>query len=96
MIDLPNLFQFFGGYFHQDFALDYTSDEDAVKDFRNEASPDEIAAVVREIDELLSMGYSEEVLRRIAHRELACDYNPSPAGLTMSDWIRRVRDLLTA
>jgi hypothetical protein len=93
---LRDLFQFFGGYFHQDWALDYKSDEDAVKDFRTEASPDQIAAVIREIDELLSMGYSEEELRRIAHRELACDYNPSPDGLTMSDWIRRVRNLITA
>jgi hypothetical protein len=43
------------------------------------------------------MGYSEDELRRVVHDgELGCQYEPSPSGLTMYDWMRRLRDLLAA
>jgi len=90
-----DLRQFLGGYFHQDFYLEHTSDEDAVNHFLGRASRNDRKVLIHEIDELLSRGYTEEELSTVVHRQLWCDYNPLP-DMSMYEWIKRIRTLIAS
>ncbi|MGO4569648.1 contact-dependent growth inhibition system immunity protein [Rhizobium sp. 2YAF20] len=52
--------QFFGGYFHQDWRLEYGSYKAAIEDFVRNAEPQQLDVVLEFIDAFLSSGDYEE------------------------------------
>jgi len=92
----PELFQFLGGYFHQDWALDATTPTEVVRGFLAEAPTEQVAGVVAEVDRLLAGEPSDAALARVVYEELGCDYDPTPDGVSVRDWLRHVRASLTA
>jgi CdiI immunity protein len=91
---LPALEQFFGGYFNQDWDLDAPDDGAVVALFVREAAPERLDEVRRELDRLLALRLDEKQLRDVLLSDLAAYYDPGPDGLTMTEWLRRVRSLL--
>ena len=51
----PNLEQFFGSYFHEDWMHEYSSEEAAIKDFVSGESMVSAEHALRELNELLSL-----------------------------------------
>ncbi len=90
----PDLEQFFGCYFHQDWQYLYGSAEMAIEDYANDSSRDELSYTVQELDKLMSLGLSEAELDDAMYRELHCYYNPKPSGRSMTEWLRWVRSTL--
>lgn len=70
--DLPALRSFLRGYFHQDMKDEYGSPEEAVREFCEDASVEERAAVARDWSRFLAQtnGQSIEEINRILIGEL--------------------------
>ncbi len=92
--DFPALEQFLGGYFHQDFLLDYGTPDNAIVAFVREESRESVRAVCDELDRLLLLlqqggEHGDKFLQ-----ELGCYYNPAADGLTARGWLEQVRKKL--
>lgn len=85
------LHQFLGGYFHQDWTLDYSSSEAVLHSFIDDSSPDEralIAAQLREVMALPDSQLADAVL------DLGAYYDPTPDGRTMREWLQEMSNAL--
>ena len=82
----PNLKQFFGCHFHQDWSSDYGTSAEGVQDFLNGFPVDCIISTTNELVALLNEIKSDQVLSQ-ALSELACDYDPSHSGRTDREWL---------
>lgn len=87
--DYPNLDQFLGGYFHEDFLLDAPDAIATVKIFCGEASEEEIRSIASEIRTLLSNVQDERDLGAAVARLGSC-YNPQADGLSFRHWLESV------
>jgi hypothetical protein len=85
----PDLFQFLGGYLHQDFDLDGGTADDAVRQAIASTPAEARAAVAAQIDSLMT-AHSDERSLEVAVNEL-CSYHPPGDGLTYRAWLRQVR-----
>jgi hypothetical protein len=87
--------QFLGGYFHQDWAVDYDSEDAVIAAFRDDVGPEGVAEVIASIDALLATPDSDEALKtRLLGMGLAS--TPSGADGTARGWLREVRAELSA
>jgi len=87
--------QFAGGYFHEDYKVEFPSPDAAVGAFVTEFSEETVAAVLSEIDDLLASSMSEAELYQLWINQLGAAYDPSADGITYRDWFAHVRDLLS-
>ncbi len=90
----PDLEQFFGCYFHQDWLDEYENEEMAIKGYVDDDGSEAAEHVARELDKLLELGLPETELDTAMYWDLHCYYDPKPDGVTMSDWLRWVRATL--
>jgi CdiI immunity protein len=86
----PDLFSFFGVRFHQDWDLDARDDSGVIDDFLNEEPGEFIDAVRHEIRALIELDLSESELQEAVWRDLGCYYDPTPSGLSMTQWVQTV------
>jgi len=90
----PALYQLFGGYFHEDWRDEYDSSDVALRAFVSEAPAQAIAAARDELDRLLSSGFDDAALTRLLEHGFRCDYVPATDGITSSQWLAHVQQLL--
>lgn len=91
---LPNLEQFLGGYFHQDFVLDYGDPDHAIAAFLAEATPESVQAVCSELDQLIPLVEHKDDPEKLLWQVLGCYYYPKADGLSVADWLKHVRSKL--
>lgn len=85
----PNLAEFLGSYFHQDWALDAASSGDVTKSYATEWPRTEALATLQEI-ELLLRSQSENSVSQ-AVRGMGCYFVPASEGFqSFSSWLRSV------
>jgi len=87
----PELREFFGGYFHQDWDIDARDDDGVIRLYLREASPEDVAAVRRQLHGLLELGLSEAELADRLYSDLGSYYLPTDG---IADWLRSVRERL--
>jgi hypothetical protein len=92
--NFPNLVQFLGGYFHQDFIDDYGTPDNAIKAFLSENSPETVQAVCRELDEVIPLVEQMDNPNDFLYRVIGCFYYPQADGFTVVEWLRHVRQQL--
>lgn len=83
-----------GVYFHEDWMIDDPTFEAVVRRFAAGAGPDQAAALVSDIDQILDLPLGEEHLRILVLGRFGSQYDPRPDlpdGQTMSQWLRAVR-----
>jgi len=83
----------FRAYLHQDYDLSYPSVEAAIRAFRAQAAPRDVARTVAEIDTLLDANPSDDQL----YRELRARgfiFYPPRDGETARAWLLRARTVL--
>ena len=94
-LKLDALEQLLGGYLHQDWGDEFTSDTAALHAI-NESEPEErIAAGIAEIDALMAAALPESELRTILVDQVGCYFDPGSEELTYEQWLGRVRSTFT-
>lgn len=96
----PELFQFFAGYFYQGWASDYKWDlsepsfKAVVRHFRAVNPPMVVEAVRNQLDELISSGGDNTDLTKTLF-ELGNGFNPGFEGLSESEWLKEIAEVLS-
>jgi len=93
--DLPQLTQFFGGWFHQDW-MEEGSDSPAevARTYASDETPKAVREAMREIENLLASRLPPTQMRRLIGDELGCAYDPTQDGKTYRAWLREVHEIL--
>ena len=82
------LFQFFGGYFHEDFLMEFDSPEGAVSAFVRQRGP---GVDLRELGRAITMFIDEhpndDELEGALFKELGCYYLPRADGISPRAWM---------
>jgi hypothetical protein len=86
----PDLLQFFGGYLHQDWDMDYP-DVDAAIDAAIVESPDRLVLVAHQLDELLAAVSTEDEAETAVNELTGWGYYPPGNGRTWRGWLAEVR-----
>ncbi|GAA1427210.1 hypothetical protein GCM10009601_38060 [Streptomyces thermospinosisporus] len=86
----PELSQFLGGHFHQDFSAVYTSYSEAVEDYLSGASAADLSQLLQDIADFLSMAATDEDLWQAASA-LGMDVYP-PQGVGIRRWLEEVAE----
>ncbi|MFD7446018.1 contact-dependent growth inhibition system immunity protein [Streptomyces sp. NPDC059909] len=88
----PELNQFLGAYFHQDFFDEYTSYGEAIDEYLSGASDTDLDQLLRDITELLTMATTDRDLKRTASN-LGMDVSP-PSGIGLGQWLNDVAGIV--
>lgn len=91
----PQLRQFLGGYFHQDWVVERDDWQDIVRDYVSESPRSAVTECAAELRGLLDAGLVEAELGIVLER-LGGSVEPSALGQTTEEWLRAVRELLAA
>ena len=97
----PNLFQFFGGYFHNIWPELYPSKKDeapylaVLSSYLKQEADKYIAIVAGELMELINLEIEESTLRRIVTKDLGANIYPPGIGMTYQEWLIDVHRILT-
>jgi len=91
---LPNLAQFFGAYFHQDWDLEADDALGVIRNYLKEANFPSTQQTIKEIEQLIKMNLSEEQLRDIIVCDMSCNYDPSRYGISYLEWLYWVQTTL--
>ncbi|WP_343045176.1 contact-dependent growth inhibition system immunity protein [Pseudomonas atagonensis] len=68
------LFQFLGGYFHEDWMCEFDLADDVVKFFITDSESCELENVKKEIDEIIAMNLKENEIRDFLLKKIGCCY----------------------
>lgn len=90
---IENLAQLLGGYFHQDWADEFDSDETALQAIIDSETTDQIRAGVEELERLLADTRSEIELRDFLINEVGCYFDPESQGISYEQWLKKVRGI---
>ena len=91
----PNLDEFFGTYFHQDWREDSPTALGIIERYLAEWPPEEIREAAKELDRLLVEAPTEDEFADKVRR-LGCFYNPRADGSSYGEWLRQVYQLLAS
>lgn len=98
--EFPNLDQFIGCYFHQDWTIDaeergdITHPDYAILHAFKDVNAAYLLAIKEDIDKLLARQYTEVKLLQIIEDEFCGNINPSLDGLTMQRWLEHVCQMI--
>jgi len=96
----PELDQFIGGNFHQDWTVDAEERGDAlhtdsvVLQVFAHVNAAYLMALKEDINGLLACNYNEEELRGVIHDEFDGNVEPSIEGSSMQEWLEHVRHMI--
>jgi CdiI immunity protein len=90
----PQLRQFLGGYFHQDWPLDSGRWEDVADEFVAESTRSTVAQTADELRSLLAEGFSDEELEA-ALEGLGGNVNPAAFHLGAGAWLAGLQGRIT-
>lgn len=87
---LPSLWQFFAGYFHEDWMHDAPDPDGVIKLFVSESGNETLAGVRSELNKLLNQQRSDAELQALL-TELGCHVYFPALGVTAHEWLSGVR-----
>jgi hypothetical protein len=94
-VEFPELHDFFGAYFHQDWLVEHETAEQVLDSFLTESHVDDLIVVLKELNALINLKKDELVLKEYLLKELSCYYcywNAWPSG---EAWLRHIASRLT-
>jgi hypothetical protein len=91
----PQLGQFLGGYFHQDWVIDRQRWEEVVDDFIAESPRSLVLECAAELRDLLAAGFTDTELTGVLER-LGVSVDPSAVQLRADEWLQEMLGRLTA
>lgn len=90
----PHLFQFFAGYFHQDWELDDPDPQTVIDRFLQETKLTLVEDTLVELSQLLAMNLAETELQQILLYDLSCNYDPSVDSYSHQVWLELLQNIL--
>lgn len=90
----PQLRQFLGGYFHQDWPLESERWEEVADDFVAESTRSSIAQTEDELRSLLTAEWSDEEIEAVLEG-LGCNVNPAAFQLGARAWLEALQARLS-
>lgn len=88
---LTNIRNLIAGYFHEDWRLEATSHEDAVRQFVEREPSDCVADARAELDALLAASISDAELRALVIGKWGSGYDPELEARTIRNWLEEIR-----
>lgn len=89
-----NLGRLLGGYFHQDWDIEGSTDAEVILAFCQAVPADQIEATVFDVDQVLELCAGDALKADELLASLGCEYYYQADGLTGIAWLERVRSLL--
>lgn len=94
--DREVLYQFFAGYFHQDWDLDTETSAAVVALYMHDSTIDEIDCLKGAILRLVDCDWDNAELEKRLLRDLGCFYVASGAGQSAREWLQGIVAILSA
>ncbi|WP_085577625.1 MULTISPECIES: contact-dependent growth inhibition system immunity protein [unclassified Pseudomonas] len=91
---LPELHDFFGAYFHQDWLEEHDTAEKVIDAFIADSNNETIALVIGDLQSLLEWDNDEKSLRNYLLRELSCYYCYWNEWESGKDWLNHLEKKL--
>jgi hypothetical protein len=91
----PQLRQFLGGYFHQDWVVDRQRWEEVVDDFIAESPRRAVMECAAELRDLLAADFNDGELATVLER-LGCSVDPSAFRQRAGEWLHQVLERLNS
>ena len=92
--ELPELHDFFGAYFHQDWTVEHGTAEQVIDAFLADADPGDLMLVRDELNFLLDQQKDEVELREYLLKELSCYYCYWNVWESGELWLRHIASKL--
>ncbi|MFU2330434.1 contact-dependent growth inhibition system immunity protein [Pseudomonas sp. NFX98] len=92
--EFPEIHDFFGAYFHQDWAVEHDTAEQVIDSFLADSDPEDLVKVQHELNVLLEQNKDESVLREYLLKELSCYYCYWRAWESGEAWLRHIANKL--
>ncbi|MBV4488925.1 hypothetical protein HU727_025360 [Pseudomonas sp. SWRI153] len=92
--NLPNLFQFLAGYFHEDWRYDNETEDDVTRRFIIESPCETVAKVKNEISLVLNNFHNEKEMQAFLFDEIKCSYYYLYAWPSGKSWLEHVLAVL--
>ncbi len=92
--EFPQLFQFLGAYFHEDWMSEFDVADDVVKSFIADSEACVILDVIKEAEAALAFGLTEGEMRGFLLREMGCSYCYWHEWQDGSTWLKHVLVIL--
>ncbi|MBA5982702.1 hypothetical protein HXW87_12540 [Pseudomonas sp. Y5-11] len=92
--EFPELHDFFGAYFHQDWLIEYDTPDKVIADFLQTSDPEIILLVCEELQSLLSQDKDEVTIRDYLLRDLSCYYCYWNKWTSGQEWLSHVLAML--
>jgi hypothetical protein len=86
----PDLQQFLGCYFHQDFLMEYASPDAAITAFISDEPEEFVRAACRELGQVIPVVEQLDDPERFLLETLGCWYYPKAQGSTVVEWLKHV------
>jgi hypothetical protein len=90
----PQLRQFLGGYFHQDWPLESARWQDVADEFIAESTQSAVAQTADELRSLLAEGFSDQETDAILDG-LGCSVNPAAFHLGARAWLEALQSRIS-
>ncbi|WP_432799931.1 contact-dependent growth inhibition system immunity protein [Poriferisphaera sp. WC338] len=84
---MTELQQFFGCYFHQDWDLSSSSDQEAIQQYLNDSDLHSIEKSAKELRSLIVRKITENQLDELITSTYKCSFDPNSNGSTYIEWI---------
>ncbi|EJM15396.1 hypothetical protein PMI21_03314 [Pseudomonas sp. GM18] len=94
--EFPELHDFFGAYFHQDWTVEHDTAEQVIGAFLADSDPEDLIVVRQELNALLDQRKDELVLRDYLLKELSCYYCYWHAWESGESWLRHIANRLAS
>ncbi|PCR93056.1 hypothetical protein CP336_28885 [Pseudomonas fluorescens] len=92
--DLPELHDFFGAYFHQDWMMEHDSADLVLTNFLDEAGETELILIRNDLQTLINWGKNESALRSYLLSELSCYYCYWNDWVSGETWLLHIKSKL--
>ncbi|WP_095196541.1 contact-dependent growth inhibition system immunity protein [Pseudomonas sp. Irchel 3A7] len=92
--EFPELHDFFGAYFHQDWTAEHQTSEQVIDAFLTDSGSLEVRNVRQELGLLLNQRMDEPLLKEFLLRELSCYYCYWNEWESGQSWLRHIFDRL--
>jgi hypothetical protein len=94
--EFPELQDFFGAYFHQDWTVEHETAEQVVDAFLADSDIEDLKVVRQELNVLLGQGKDELMLREYLLKELSCYYCYWNVWGSGESWLRHIASRLAS
>lgn len=86
----PELYQFFGGAFHQDWNCDFASPEDVIRNYIKESHRIWVEQAIQELEILLKEKNTKAEWYRIISDDFGCEYSLRLRNLDPVEWLKKI------